>query len=71
MTPKKTATSFNELPDILKMEVPGGDQIRCPHFNPKKPGICNKLLCKGKASIEPQEFKCPNCGNKTIFQLAV
>ena len=42
-------------------------EVRCPHLlKDKRP--CNRLLFKGRPSIEPQEFKCPRCGNKTTFQ---
>jgi len=30
--------------------------------------VCNRMFCRGRASLEPQEFKCPNCGKKTIFK---
>uniref|UniRef100_A0A6H1ZMP6 Uncharacterized protein n=1 Tax=viral metagenome TaxID=1070528 RepID=A0A6H1ZMP6_9ZZZZ len=30
--------------------------------------ICNRMFCKGGASLYPQEFKCPNCEKKTVFK---
>ena len=57
-----------EVPGILIMQVPPGIELRCGHFNEKKGDICNKLFCRGQASLDPQEFKCPNCGKKTIFK---
>lgn len=62
-------SKINETPDIVKMTIPRDQELRCPHYHDKKRGVCNKLFCKGRASREPQEFKCPNCGKKTIFQL--
>jgi len=61
-------TSFNEneIPEDIKYRVDRSSQIRCQHYNEKKHGICNKMFFVGKPSDEPQEFKCPNCGNKTI-----
>ena len=62
-------STLSEKPEVLKIKVPYGEELRCPHYNFKKHDICNKLLCRGQASPKPQEFKCPNCGQKTVFQL--
>lgn len=59
---------ISEVPESLIMQIPQGMELRCGHFNEKKGNICNKLLCRGQASLDPQEFKCPNCGKKTIFK---
>jgi hypothetical protein len=59
---------ISEVPVDLIMQIPSGIELRCGHFNEKKGDICNKLLCRGQASLDPQEFKCPNCGKKTIFK---
>lgn len=59
---------ISEVPGDLIMQIPPGVELRCGHFNEKKGDICNKLLCRGQASLDPQEFKCPNCGKKTTFK---
>lgn len=63
------------MPDDVMLKVPEGEELRCPHFvtRIKKDGtiwkgVCNWRLCKGSASIDPQEFKCKMCGNVTTFQ---
>ena len=58
----------DEMPTEIFSLVPEGAELRCPHYVPKKRGICNKLFCKGDASPTPQEFLCQGCGNKTVFQ---
>ena len=63
-----TTFSAEEIPKELLVELPRDQEIRCPHFNEKRGRVCNRLLCIGRASIEPQEFKCPNCGMKTKFK---
>ena len=70
----KTTFIEKEIPDALKLTVNIADELRCPHMVKIRKGDqfiikkCNRLLCKGGASKDPQEFKCPNCGNLTIFQ---
>lgn len=53
---------FDEIPNLLKPVADEKSQIRCPS--------CNKMFCKGKASLDPQEFKCPRCGDVTIVSRA-
>ncbi len=67
-TPVEDDPFISEVPENLIMQIPQGMELRCGHFNEKKGDICNKLLCRGQASLDPQEFKCPNCGKKTIFK---
>jgi len=59
--------SDDEKPEILKVKVPEGEEVRCPHWDEKLGRICNKLLFRGRPSYEPQEFKC-RCGKKTVFK---
>lgn len=63
-----TSIKAEEVPRSLYLEVDRDHQLRCPHFNQKLGRTCNRMLCVGRASVEPQEFKCPNCGEKTIFK---
>ena len=60
----------DEIPSDIKLVITNDkeNQLRCPHYIDGKGEVCNKLLCIGKASTEPQEFKCPKCKNKTIFK---
>jgi phage FluMu protein Com len=60
-----------DKPDVLQIKVPDGYEIRCPHLDEKKGAPCNKMFCRGRASIEPQEFKCPRCGKISVFQRLV
>lgn len=70
-------TSFNkdEIPSVLQLEF-SDEELRCPHMVKITRGDriiekkCNRLFCKGGASTSPQQFKCPNCGNLTIFKKA-
>jgi len=57
---------INETPDVLRIKVPAGEEVRCPWWNVKLGRVCNKKFFNGRPSIEPQEFKC-KCGKKTIF----
>uniref|UniRef100_A0A6H1ZKS5 Uncharacterized protein n=1 Tax=viral metagenome TaxID=1070528 RepID=A0A6H1ZKS5_9ZZZZ len=65
---------INETPDILRIKVQEGEEVRCPHWDKdrwnretkKKGRICNYKFFNGRPSTEPQEFKC-KCGKKTIF----
>jgi len=63
-----TTFKAEEIPADVQAVVSGDEQIRCPHFSIERGRICNRLLCVGRASLEPQEFKCPNCGEKTTFK---
>ena len=65
---------LSETPDVLRVKVPAGEEVRCPHWDSerwnwetkKKGRICNFKFFNGRPSLEPQEFKC-KCGKKTIF----
>lgn len=58
----------DEVPEDILMKIPPGKELRCPHWNEGLGKVCNKKFCNGDASPGPQEFKCPNCGKKTVFQ---